>query len=84
MLFTMHYSLFTNPTKRVVAKSTNRPQKLTKPPSVFYIIQEKHMPEIEAIYHNVGNQKLNLFSFDLVSKKPEKPHFTKRIVSRKT
>jgi len=56
-------------------------EKLTKRPSVFTIMRVFFYKTIEAVYHNVGNDNLKLFSFEFVSIKPENAFFTKRLRS---
>jgi hypothetical protein len=66
-------------TKRVVAKPGKGVKNLTKPASVFYITDENIYKTSEAIYHNVGNGNLKLFSLGFVPQNLKKPHFTKRV-----
>jgi hypothetical protein len=54
--------------ERVVSISPEATDKLTKPPSVFSIIQANIYQTSQAVFHNVGNGKLKLFSLDFVSK----------------
>jgi hypothetical protein len=48
---------------------------------VFNIMRAIIYETIEAVYHNVGNEILKLFSFKFVSKNPQNGFFTKRLRS---
>ena len=49
-------------TEQIVAKSKKGAKNLTKPASVFYITATFFHKTSEAIYHNMKNAKMKLFS----------------------
>jgi hypothetical protein len=48
-------------TKRAVSKINTGTKNLTKRASVFYITERYFYKSSEAVYHNVGNEKMKLF-----------------------